>query len=92
MRRVHDLVAFCAPYEFEDVVATVTDADRVEVLDFPAIEFARRVYKYGRKVLPSRKLARRSLHGCGFPGCHGTTSCSSRCSTIPSALRAGGGP
>src|SRR5947207_6250541 len=30
MRLVHDLVAFCAPYEFEDVVAEVTAADRVE--------------------------------------------------------------
>jgi hypothetical protein len=34
MRRVHDLVAFCAPYEFEDVVASVSGADRVEIDDY----------------------------------------------------------
>jgi len=55
MRRVHDLAAFCAMYEFEDVVSAVTEADRVEVLDFPAIEFARRGYRLGRMVgLPPR--------------------------------------
>ena len=43
MRRVHDLVAFCAPYEFEDVVAEVTGADRVEITDYDAVENARRV-------------------------------------------------
>src|SRR3989442_15968039 len=58
MRRVHDLVAFCGPYEFEDVVAGVTDADRVEPQDFGAIEFARRVYKIGRLATRPRTLAR----------------------------------
>ncbi|HUM09621.1 MAG TPA: glycosyltransferase [Myxococcaceae bacterium] len=59
MRRVHDLVAFCAPYEFEDVVASVTGADRIEITNYPAIEWARRAYKLGRKALRSRALARR---------------------------------
>ena len=45
MRRVHDLVAFCAPYELEDVVAEVTGADRVEITDYDAVENARRFYK-----------------------------------------------
>jgi len=58
MRRVHDLVAFCAPYEFEDVVAEVTAADRVEAQDFAAIEFARRIYKIGRLTTRSRRCAR----------------------------------
>jgi hypothetical protein len=58
MRRVHDLVAFCAPYEFEDLVASVTGADRVEIINYRAIEWARRAYKLGRKVLRSRALAR----------------------------------
>ena len=58
MRRVHDLVAFCAPYELEDVVASVTGADRVEIDDYRAIEWARRAYKLGRKALRSRALAR----------------------------------
>jgi len=59
MRRVHDLVAFCAPYEFEDVVASVTGADRIEITDYRTIEWARRAYKLGRKAFGSRALARR---------------------------------
>ena len=58
MRRVHDLVAFCAPYELEDVVASVTGADRVEIDDYAAIEWSRRLYKLGRKALRSRAVAR----------------------------------
>ena len=58
MRRVHDLVAFCAPYELEDVVASVTGADRIEITDYKAVEWSRRLYKLGRKVLRSRALAR----------------------------------
>jgi hypothetical protein len=58
MRRVHDLVAFCAPYELEDVVAAVTGADRVEILDYRAVEMARRVYKLTRKLTRSTALAR----------------------------------
>jgi hypothetical protein len=58
MRRVHDLVAFCAQYEFEDVVAEVTGADRIEITRFEAVEWSRRVYKLGRKVLRSVALAR----------------------------------
>src|SRR5215467_2109283 len=45
MRRIHDLVAFCLPYEFEDVVAEVTGADRIEPVDFSVLELSRRVYK-----------------------------------------------
>jgi hypothetical protein len=58
MRRVHDLVAYCGLYEFEDVVADVTAADRVEVLDYDAVESARRAYKFGRMMTGSRRLAR----------------------------------
>jgi hypothetical protein len=57
MRRIHDLVAFCLPYEFEDVVAELTGADRVEPEDSGALEFARRVYKLGQLVARSRRLA-----------------------------------
>jgi hypothetical protein len=57
MRRVHDLVAFCIPYEMEDVIAEVTGADRIEITNYPALEFARRVYKLGRMALRSRALA-----------------------------------
>ncbi len=58
MRCVHDLVAFCLPYEFEDVVAAVTAADRVEPADYGAIEFARRMYKLGRLVTGSPRVGR----------------------------------
>jgi hypothetical protein len=59
MRRVHDLVAFCLPYEFEDVIAQVTGADRVELADYEAVEQARRFYKLGRLATGSAALARR---------------------------------
>ncbi len=58
MRRVHDLVAFCAPYEFEDVVADATDADRFELQEYEPIEAARRIYKLGRLATRSPRLAR----------------------------------
>src|SRR3989441_11922017 len=56
MRRVHDLVAFCLPYELEDVVAEVTGADRVEVANDRPLEFARRMYKLGRLATRSRRV------------------------------------
>ena len=58
MRRVADLVAFCAQYEFEDVIAEVTGADRVEVDDEPALELSRRIYKLVRLGMRSQRLAR----------------------------------
>ncbi len=58
MRRIHDLVAFCLPYEFEDVVADVTGADRIEPENFQVLEFARRVYKLTRFASGSQRLAR----------------------------------
>jgi hypothetical protein len=58
MRRIKDLVAFCIQYEFEDVIAGLTGADRVDVGDFEALEFSRRAYKLMRFVTGSRRLAR----------------------------------
>jgi hypothetical protein len=58
MRKVHDLVAYCGLYEFEDVVADVTSADRIEVLDYEAVESARRAYKLGRLITGSKWGAR----------------------------------
>jgi glycosyl transferase family 1 len=58
MRRIHDLVAFCLPYEFEDVVADVTGADRVEPDNFQVLELARRVYKLTRFASGSQRIAR----------------------------------
>ena len=67
MRRVHDLVAFCLPYEMEDVVAEVTGADRVEVANDQPLEFARRMYKLGRLATRSRRLARAMVPRLGVP-------------------------
>jgi hypothetical protein len=58
MRRLADLVAFCLQYEFEDVVAEVTGADRVEASDRPALERSRRGYKLARFATGSRRVAR----------------------------------
>jgi hypothetical protein len=58
-RRVSNLVAFCVGYEFEDTVAAVTDAERVDTTGLPAIEFSRRAYKLARMLCGSPRLARR---------------------------------
>jgi hypothetical protein len=58
MRRIDDLVAYCTPYEFEDVLAQVTGADMVEVGDRAALELARRVYKWTRTATRSPRLAK----------------------------------
>lgn len=57
MRRVATLVAYCAPYEFEDVIARTTGADRVEPDSVDGLEFLRRVYKVARAVTRSPRLA-----------------------------------
>ena len=58
MRRLEDLVAFCVPYEFEDVFAEVTGADRVDAGCREAMQFSRRVYKLARLATGSRRFAR----------------------------------
>ena len=57
MRRIHDLVAFCLAYEFEDVVAEVTGADRIEPEDQSALEISRRAYKFLRLTTRSAHIA-----------------------------------
>jgi hypothetical protein len=57
-RRIADLVAYCVAYEFEDVLAAVTDAHRIDVIGRQALEFSRRAYKLARFALGSPKLAR----------------------------------
>lgn len=59
MRRLANLVAFCTQYEFEDLIAAVTGADRVDVGDWRALELSRRAYKVMRLASGSRELARR---------------------------------
>ena len=58
-RRIADLVAYCLAYEFEDTFAAVTDAQRIDATDLPALEFSRRAYKLVRLASGSPRLARR---------------------------------
>lgn len=58
MRRLADLVAFCLQYEFEDVVAEVTGADRVDAGGWGSLERSRRAYKLARFATGSRRFAR----------------------------------
>jgi len=57
MRRLADLVAYSSLYEFEDVLQSVTGAQRIEASGQQALEFSRRSYKYGRLLTGSRTLA-----------------------------------
>ncbi len=55
-RKVSKLVANCVGYEFEDTLAALTDAERI---DITADEFSRRAYKLARMATGSPALARR---------------------------------
>lgn len=57
MRRLANLVAYAMTYEFEDVVAEVTGADRVDVGAENVLEWSRRLYKLARFGTRSRLLA-----------------------------------
>jgi len=57
-RRIADLVAYCLAYEFEDVLAELTGAQRIDATSSPAIERSRRVYKLARFALRSPRAAR----------------------------------
>ena len=57
MRRLHNLVAFTLQFEFEDVIADVAGADRVEMSGRAALEFSRRTYKLLRMATGSGRLA-----------------------------------
>ena len=58
-RRISDLVAFCLSYEFEDAVAAMTGADRLDVQNLAALELSRRTYKLARFATGSSRLAGR---------------------------------
>jgi hypothetical protein len=58
-RRIADLVAFCLAYEFEDVFAAVTDAERIDATGLSNLEFSRRVYKSLCLASGSPALARK---------------------------------
>lgn len=57
LRRIADVVAFCLQYEFEDVVAEVTGADRIDAGEREILEQSRRAYKLARFATQSRRLA-----------------------------------
>jgi hypothetical protein len=57
-RRIADVVAYCLAYEFEDVLAAVTEAQRIDATDLPALKFSRRAYKLARLASGSPTLAR----------------------------------
>ena len=57
-RRVSDLAAYCVSYEFEDTIAAITDAERIDVADLPGLEFSRRAYKFARLSSGSPRFAR----------------------------------
>ncbi|MBS0244327.1 MAG: glycosyltransferase [Proteobacteria bacterium] len=59
-RRIASLVACCVVYEFEDVVAAVTDSARIDVDDRDAVERSRRFYKLFRYGGCARPFAERS--------------------------------
>ncbi|MDE2250808.1 MAG: glycosyltransferase [Gammaproteobacteria bacterium] len=57
MRRRSDLVGYCASYEFEDVIAQVTGADRFEPGAAIDLDMPRRAFKAARYLSGSRTLA-----------------------------------
>jgi hypothetical protein len=58
MRNLARLVGYCAQYEFEDVISSVTGADRVLVGGASALEWSRRAYKAIRLATGSPRFAR----------------------------------
>jgi hypothetical protein len=50
------LVAYSVAYEFEDIFAAVTSAQRIDVTDLPDLEFSRRACKLARLASGSPRL------------------------------------
>lgn len=57
MRRLADLVGYCATYEFEDVSRVVTAAEVAIPANLEALELSRRAYKLVRYLSQSGRLA-----------------------------------
>jgi len=58
-RQIADLVAYSLAYEFEDTIAEVTGAKRLDATDRTSLEFSRRAYKLIRLASGWRGFARR---------------------------------
>src|SRR6266446_9260715 len=57
LRKVEDVVAYCAQYEFEDVIASVLDTDMAAPRTLGPVELSRKAYKLVRYLSGSRGLA-----------------------------------
>ena len=57
LRRVRRQVAYAMTYEFEDVLAALTGADRVEIDGIERIEHSRRAYRLARLATGSSRAA-----------------------------------
>ena len=57
MRRVANVVGYCAMYEFEDLICELLQADRAAPLSDEGLEFSRRLYKLTRRLTNSTKVA-----------------------------------
>jgi hypothetical protein len=44
LRHVEDVVAYCAQYEFEDVISSVADADMAAPRTLAGVELSRKAY------------------------------------------------
>jgi hypothetical protein len=59
MRRIENIVAYSGCYEFEDTIAAVTNADRIDADNFAAINRSRRSYRLARSLTGSPNVARK---------------------------------
>src|SRR5262249_14542716 len=57
LRKVYDVVAFCAQYEFEDVITSAAEVDMAAPDSLRGVELSRRAYKLVRRLTGSRHLA-----------------------------------
>ena len=57
LRNVDDVVAFCAQYEFEDVIASSAEVDMAAPDSLQGVELSRKAYKLARRLTGSRRLA-----------------------------------
>jgi Glycosyl transferases group 1 len=65
MRNVANLVAFCFQYEFEDVIASLTGADRADLMRLDSVELGRKIYKALSYSSSSTSLALRATPKIG---------------------------
>jgi hypothetical protein len=67
LRKVEDVVAYCAQYEFEDVISSVMDAETAAPEKLDGVERSRKAYKLVRYLSGSRHLARAAVRPLAQP-------------------------